>query len=99
MQDLRSASDAARICLGENLECRIIQIMWADRNSLMMKKNDNIKDGLVTISASIVIFAIVADVMLSMSIDMLEKQLVSIYGVILLLELQLLFTYRRNIFF
>lgn len=57
--------------------------MWAQRNSLMMKKNENIKDRLVTISASIVIFAIIADVMLSMSIDVLEKQLVSIYGVIL----------------
>jgi len=49
----------------------------------MMKKNDDIKDRLVSISASIVIFAIIVDVMLSMSIDVLEKQLVSIYGVIL----------------
>jgi hypothetical protein len=48
-----------------------------------MKKNDDIKDRLVTISASIVIFAIIVDVMLSMSIDVLEKQLVSMYGVIL----------------
>jgi len=49
----------------------------------MMKKNEDIKDRLVSISASIVIFAIIVDVMLSMSIDVLEKQLVSIYGVIL----------------
>jgi len=62
---------------------RIIQIIWAYRNTLMMKKNDDIKDRLVSISASIVIFAIIVDVMLSMSIDVLEKQLVSIYGVIL----------------
>ena len=57
--------------------------MWAHRIGLMMKKDDDIKDRLVTISASIVIFAIILDVMLSMSIDVLEKQLVSMYGVIL----------------
>jgi hypothetical protein len=52
----------------------LLFVSRAHRNSLMMKKNDDIKDRLVTISASIVIFAIIVDVMLSMSIDVLEKQ-------------------------
>lgn len=51
----------------------------------MKKKYDDYNTGEqnVSILAYIVIFAIIVDVMLSMSIDVLEKQLVSRWGVIL----------------
>jgi hypothetical protein len=47
-----------------------------------LKQNNDIKRRLVIVSASFVIFAIIVDVMLSMSMDVV-KQLVSMYGVIL----------------
>lgn len=47
------------------------------------RKNQEIRIRVITIFASIVISAIIVDVMLSMSIDVLDKQLVSMYGVIL----------------
>jgi hypothetical protein len=56
-----------------------------NRDGLNMKKHDNYDNSYqkVSIYAYIVIFAIILDVMLSMSIDVLEKQLVSIWGITL----------------